>query len=540
MNKLRIIPLGGMEGVTKNMYIYEYWNEGKITDIILVDCGVGFIAELEQLGVDSVIPDVSYLADKKHLIRALFITHGHEDHIGAIPFIISEIGKPAIIAPKLAALLIKEKLAEEHLDDVSLSYAKFRHDYTFGAFKIRYIHMTHSIPDTTHLVISTPAGTVYHGSDFKMDLTPVYGNPPDFAEIVRAAEGGVTLLLSDGLGSEREGYTLSESTVGKTFDDEMADTKGRFFMSTFASNISRIRQCVDAAIKYNRKICFVGSSMKRNTAIAIAEGYMRLKPFQMTDEFSLHKERPNHVCIILTGSQGEFGSALEKIASDRHRTIKIQKGDRILFSSDPIPGNDPHIDDVIESLIEKGADVVYTAIRDQLHASGHGSQEDLKLLARLVHARFVCPIGTTVKHSKAYQQLMAQLGYSEKDVPVLHSGVPIVIDQKGYHLEERIPLKEILIDGTSIGDVGSSVLKERETLGREGVLVIAIDGNDIAMQSKGFMFDDSNVREDVERAVKRALAKGGDKQAEVITQVASYLNSIHQRSPLIIPLVIKA
>ncbi|MCR4326764.1 MAG: ribonuclease J, partial [Candidatus Roizmanbacteria bacterium] len=283
--KIRILPLGGLEGVTKNMYAYEYWeNDSGPKDILLVDCGVGFLSDLEALGVDSAIPDVTYLKDKKHLIRALFITHGHEDHIGAIPYVIRDIGSPPIYAPKLAALLIREKIKEVGIEGVKIEEAKYHFDYGAGAFSVRFIHMTHSIPDTTHLYIRTPVGNMYHGSDFKMDLTPVYGEPPDFAEIARAAKEGVDLLLSDGLGSEREGYTLSERIVGKTFDEEMGETRGRFFMSTFASNISRIRQCVDAALKYHRRVCFVGSSMKRNSAIAITEKYLRIKREQLIDE----------------------------------------------------------------------------------------------------------------------------------------------------------------------------------------------------------------------------------------------------------------
>ncbi|MCR4329391.1 MAG: ribonuclease J [Candidatus Roizmanbacteria bacterium] len=540
-DKLRIVPLGGLEDVTKNMYVYEYWKNGVIADIVIIDCGVGFLSHLESLGVDSAIPDVSYLLDKKHLIRALLITHGHEDHIGAIPYVIEKLGFPPIFAPKLAGLLIKEKLEQENITSAKIVFIKHRYDYIFGSIKARYIHMTHSIPDTTHIVIDTPSARVYHGSDFKMDLTPVNADPPDFAEIVRAGGQGIDLLLSDGLGSEREGYTLSEQIVGTTFRREMLETKGRFFMTTFASNISRIRQCVTSALEFNRKICFVGSSMKRNTAIAIEEGYLPLKKDHLIPEQDLKKMRPNAVCVILTGSQGEFGSALDKVSTGRNRFIKVQKGDRIFFSSDPIPGNEMHIQDVIENLIEQGADVIYTAIRDALHTSGHGSQGDLKLLARLVGAKNLMPIGTTIKHSKAYMNLMKKLGYQDSQLHMLHSGQPIAVTHAGISMEEKIILKEILVDGSSVGDVGDRILEERESLGKEGILVVLVSNGKVSLDSKGFMFNDRKLFGDIIPKVESMLKQTTDKQKlenRIVQEIGGFISAQHARSPLIIPVIV--
>lgn len=541
LNKLRIVPLGGLEDVTKNMYVYEYWEGGTIRDIVIVDCGVGFLSHLELLGVDSAIPDVSYLADKKHLIRALMITHGHEDHIGAIPYVIEKLGFPLIVAPKLACLLIKEKLEEEHLDATKLSFAKYHFDYTFGAFKARYIHMTHSIPDTTHIVIETPAARVYHGSDFKIDLTPVNTDPPDFAEIVRASQQGIDLLLSDGLGSEREGFTLSEQIVGATFRSEMLETKGRFLMTTFASNISRIRQCVTSALEFNRKICFVGSSMKRNTQIAIAEGYLPLRQEHLVQEQDLKRMQPNNICIILTGSQGEFGSALDKLSNGRNRFIKVQKGDRVFFSSDPIPGNEGHVQEVIENLIEQGADVIYTAIREQLHTSGHGSQGDLKLLARLVNAKNLIPIGTTIKHSKAYVNLMKTLGYQDSQLHMLHSGQPIAVTRNGIAMEEKIPLKEMLVDGTSVGDVGSRILEERQSLAKEGMLVVLVNKGEVQLDSRGFMFNDKKLFAAIVPMVLRMMKQTTDRkklESRIVGEIGGFINTQAQRSPLIVPVIV--
>lgn len=538
--KLRIISLGGMSNVTKNMYIYEYWEEGQIKDIVIVDCGVGFLSHLETLGIDCAIPDASYLKDKTQFIRALLVTHGHEDHIGAMQYILPQVNFPPIFAPKLAALLIRGKLAEVGMEKASISIVKQRHDYHFGSFKVRFFNMTHSIPDTNHIFMETPVGNIYHGADYKFDLTPVYGEPPDFAEITRAAEKGVKVMLSDGLGSEREGYTLSEMVVGKTLDEEMRRTKGRFFMTTFASNISRIKQCVEASLKYNRKVCFIGRSMQRNMEIAVAEGYIKLGKENIIPPEKLKAAASERLCVILTGSQGEYGSALEKVAGGRHRFLKIQKGDRILFSSDPIPGNETHVQEVIENIIEQGADVVYTAIRDALHASGHGSQEDHKLLARLTKARYLVPIGTTTKHSHAYAAVMKDLGYRDEQVFTLHSGEPLVVEGDKVYIDTPIELKEVLVDAGTIGDVNVSILKEREDLGKEGVLIVHIHGDSIQLVSRGFIFYDKSLFGQIEEVTRRVLKRQLEKEAlkkALIVEIADFVGSKLRRSPEVIPLV---
>ena len=540
--KLRIIPLGGQSNVTKNMFVYELVENNEIRDILLVDCGVGFVSELSNLGVDFVIPDVSYLKDKLHLIRALLITHGHDDHIGAVPFIVPQLKFPQILAPKLAALLMQEKFKELNIKQATILPIKYHTDYTFGAFKVRYIHMTHSIPDTTHIFIQTPAGNVYHGSDFKFDLTPVYGDPPDFAEINRASALGVKILLSDALGAEREGYTLSEKIVGNTFEEEMRKTKGRFLMTTFASNISRIKQCVEAALKFNRKLCFVGRTMKRNMEIAINEGYVRLSREHVVSEEQVRKMNPKSVCVILTGSQGEFNSALDKISQGKHPFLRVNPADRILFSADPIPGNEAHIQEVIESLIELGAEVIYTAIRDQLHTSGHGSQGDHKLLVSLTKPQYLVPIGTTIKHARAYANVMTdEMGFKENEIMRLHNGEPLVLEQGKLHTEPPILLREMLVDGRSIGDVGQTILKERESLGKEGVLVVLVNGDKVELISKGFIFNEKALFGQLESLALSLIKKNKDpkKLAEnLISSLSGFINTKFERSPEIIPVII--
>ncbi|MFA6005986.1 MAG: ribonuclease J [Patescibacteria group bacterium] len=538
--KIRVIPMGGLSNVTKNMYAYEYWEEGVLKDILIVDCGVGFLSELETLGVDFVIPDVTYFKDKTNLIRALLITHGHDDHIGAVPYIIPQLKFPPIYAPKLAALLIESKLSELEMRGVNIKQIEYRTDYTFGAFKVRWIHMTHSIPDTTHIFIQSPVGNVYHGSDFKFDLTPLYTTPPDFQEISRASTLGVDLMLSDALGAEREGFTLSERIVGKTFQDEMQQTKGRFFMTTFASNISRVRQCVDAALLHGRKVCFLGRSMKRNMEIAFTEGYIPKYNNLIIDEKEVKRYPPNKVCVILTGSQGEFGAALDKVASRRHAFVRIEKSDRVFFSSDPIPGNEIHVQELIETIIEQGAEVIYTAIRDQLHASGHGSQEDHKLLTRLVKPRYVMPIGTTIKHSRAYANIMNQLGYRDEDIHMMHDGEPLVLEKGKVSRENKIPLKEMLVDGSSIGDVGTTIINERRSLGKEGVLLVVIDGSAVSLESRGFIFYEKTLFKKIESMVLDLLKKYQNREElkkAIENQLGGFIYSQIQRNPVILSII---
>jgi ribonuclease J len=539
--KLRIIPLGGQSNVTKNLYVYEYWENDEIKDIVLIDCGVGFLSHLQNLGVDFVIPDVSYLNDKLHLIRALLISHGHDDHIGAVPYILPLLNFPPVYAPKLAALLIKEKLKELEIAKARVDIIKFHHDYQFGNIKARYIHMTHSIPDTTHIFLKTPVGNIYHGSDYKFDLTPVYGNPPDFSEIVAAGDTGVKVMLSDALGSEKEGFTLSERIVGNTFEEEMRKTKGRFFVTTFASNISRIKQAIEAAMKFNRKVIFAGRSMKRNMEIALSEGYVKLNREHVVDDKAINRLNPKNTCIILTGSQGEYNSALDRIASGKHRTIKVQKNDRILFSSDPIPGNEEHVQEVIENLIERGAEVIYTAIRDQLHASGHGSQGDHKLLARLVRPSYLVPIGTTVKHARAYADVMGELGYREDQVFRFHDGEPLVVEKGNIYMDEPIPLKEMLVDGRSIGDVGQTILNERESLGKEGVLVVVVKKGKVELISRGFVFYEKELFTEIEKLARSIIKKNRNRKAleeQLASQLAGFVSARLERSPEIVPVVV--
>ncbi|PIY71722.1 hypothetical protein COY87_04695 [Candidatus Roizmanbacteria bacterium CG_4_10_14_0_8_um_filter_33_9] len=498
--KVRFVPLGGVVGVTKNMYLYEiYKNTGEqenydLQDIFIIDCGIGFPLE-KELGVDFVIPDISYLKDKKDKIRAIFLSHGHEDHTSALPYHYNDLGRPPIFASKLTAAFVENKF-REFSDGVKVTQINYTKEYRFGDFTIKCIPVTHSIPDTMHILIKTPVGSFYHGTDFKLDLTPPYGKSPDFYEITKAGHDGILCLLSDCLGAEREGLTLSEAIVGETFENVMRKTKGKFIMTTFSSNISRIRQCVEAAIKFNRKIIFLGRSMKENTRIAQDINYLPI-PFSLIGkEEEVMKLPPNKVCLIVAGSQGQYGSALSKIANKMNKNVAIKPGDTIIFSSDPIPGNENEVYAVIEELTLKGAEVIYSDIQDQLHASGHGNKEDLKYLIRFTNPQYFIPIGGTVRHQQQYRRIVGELGFDEKKVFMLQEGETVWFTKGNTTKGEIVETKNIYVDAYGIGDVGQTILRERKSLSSDGIVVIvlAIDKAGSIMTSprllsKGFVFE---------------------------------------------------
>lgn len=492
--KLRFVPLGGVIGVTKNMYLYELYDAEELKDILIVDCGIGFPQD-KALGVDFVIPDITYLKDKLKYIRAIVLSHGHEDHISALPYHYKGLGSPPVFTSKLTEVFVRSKFRESG-GDINVNVVDYQKEYSFGAFKVQFINVTHSIPDTLHILIKTPVGNFYHGTDYKLDLTPPYGNPPDFYKIAAAGKDGVLCLLSDCLGSDREGLTLSESIVGQTFEDEMRKTKGKFIMSTFSSNISRIRQCVESAKKFNRKIVFMGRSMRENTRLAQEIGYLPMPDGTIVKEEQVMRLSPNKLCLIVAGSQGQYNSALSKLANNQNKSVKIKPGDKVIFSSDPIPGNENEVYSLIDELVTCGADVVYSDIHEQLHASGHGNQEDIKFLMRLTNPKYFIPIGGTIRHQRNYQKLAYDLGYKKESVFLLDEGETVWFEKKTARLGQTINTKTIYVDAYGVGDVGSVVLRDRQTLSTEGIVVVVLfidaHGQMVAAPriiSRGFVFE---------------------------------------------------
>ncbi len=551
--KLHFIPLGGIVGVTKNMYVYEMYNNDKLKDIIIVDCGIGFPKE-KELGVDFVIPDISYLMDKKQFIRAILITHGHEDHTSALPLLYDDLGRPPVYASLLTSMFIENKFKDKH-KKILVNRVDFNKEYIFGDFRVSYLKMTHSIPDTTHILIKTPVGTIYHGSDFKLDLTPPYGPVPDFYKITKAGHEGILCLLSDCLGSEREGLTLSENIVGQTFEDEMRKTKGKFIMTTFSSNISRIRQCVDAAIKFNRKICFLGRSMRENTKIAASIGYLPIPQSLFIKEEEVGRYPAGKICLIVAGSQGQYGSALSKLADRQNKSIQIKTGDKIIFSSDPIPGNENGVYETIEQLSEEGADVVYSDIADQLHSSGHGNQEDLKFLIRFTNPKYFIPIGGTIRHQKQYENLVEQLSYDKKTVFSLNEGETIWFVKNKAYKGDKVETKNIYVDAYGIGDVGSVILRDRKTLATDGIVfaLSVVDNKGVLLGSpkifsRGFVFEkeENRLYSEAEKIAEGVFQIKNDKtfdagkmQYEVIKNLEEFFRKATGRKPLIVVEVIQ-
>jgi len=548
MFTLRFVPLGGVIGVTKNMYLYELYKDNILQDILIVDCGIGFPHE-KELGVDFVIPDISYLKDKTDKIRAILLTHGHEDHISALPFHYEDLGRPPVYASKLTAAFVANKCKEFNLP-VNIKVISYGTKYTFGDLSAEYINITHSIPDTTHILIGSPLGQLYHGSDFKLDVTPVYGQPPDFYRITKAGHDGVLCLLSDCLGSQREGLTQSEAIVGKTFEDEMRTTKGKFVMTTFSSNISRIRQCVEAAMKFNRKIVFLGRSMRENTTLAKQIDYLPIPSHFVGKEEEVMQLPPNKVCLIVAGSQGQYGSALSKLANKQHRFIKVKQGDKVVISSDPIPGNENEVYALIEELTLQGAHVVYSDIADQLHASGHGNQEDLKFLMRFTNPQFFIPIGGTIRHQQHYRDLAGELGFNENTVLLLNEGETIVF-QKGKAMRgDTVETKNIYVDAYGIGDIGSVVLRDRKTLSSEGMVVCFLALNKQGglvtrpkFVSKGFVFsqNESELFDKAMQVVEKQMKPRGTPvsdfikiKRDIITHLEDFFYNERGRRPLIV------
>ncbi len=561
--KLHFIPLGGIVGVTKNMYVYEIYKDDKLKDIIIVDCGIGFPHE-KELGVDFVIPDISYLTEKDPTspeglrraskIRAILITHGHEDHTSALPLLYEDLGRPPVYASLLTSIFIENKFKDRH-KKINVNRVDFDKEYSFGDFHVSYLKMTHSIPDTTHILIKTPVGTIYHGSDFKFDLTPPYGPGPDFYKITKAGHEGILCLLSDCLGAEREGLTLSENIVGQTFEDEMRKTKGKFIMTTFSSNISRIRQCVDAAIKFNRKICFLGRSMRDNTKLASSIGYLPIPESLFIKEEEVNRHLPGKICLIVAGSQGQYGSALSKLADRQNPNIKIKSGDKVIFSSDPIPGNENEVYSTIEQLVEEGADVVYSDIADQLHSSGHGNQEDLKFLIRFTNPKYFIPIGGTIRHQRQYENLVEQLDFNKRDVFSLNEGETIWFVKNKAYLGEKIETKNIYVDAYGIGDVGNIVLRDRKTIATDGIVFVLsiIDNRGLLLDqpkivSRGFVFEKEENRlyleamkivEGIFKPKSGKVLELGNMKREVIENLEEFFRKATGRKPLIVAEIIQ-
>ncbi len=465
---LKYLPLGGVTGVTKNMHLYEYNDQ-----ILIVDCGIGF-ADENMLGVDLMLPDISYLLkNPQKKIVGIAITHGHEDHLGALPYILPQLpGKFDVFATPLAAGFINEKLKEFNLNSKVVSI-NFDRDVLLGPFMISFIRVTHSVLDTSNIFIKTPVGNIYHGSDFKFDMTPYDGHKSDFAKIVRKSDEGIMCLMSDCLGAERVGFTPTELPIGDKIYEEMKSTTGKFIVTTYSSNINRLNQILDGAKALNRRICFVGRSLIKAKDVAVSLGYMKIDKNMEIELHDVRNYNDKQVVLIVAGSQGQENSALSRIAHGDHRDIRVNPNDTILFSSDPIPGNEIAVNSLIDDIAKAGARVLYSTVSNNLHVSGHGPQGDLSLLMSLVRPKKVLPIGGTYKHMVAYKNLAKKNGFENKDILLPDDGQEVVFTKAGdARLGKKIALQNIYVDQVSGEEVDTFVLRDREKISKEGVVIV--------------------------------------------------------------------
>lgn len=554
-DSVRIVPLGGSGNVTKNMYLYEYRYDGKLRDILIVDCGIGF-PDAEMLGVDLIIPDVRYLMDKRDKIRALVFTHGHDDHIGGLPYIYPKLGRIPMYGPTLAAAFANLKLKETPIRD-RVHPMGFDKHVEAGAFRVSFIRVTHSVPDTSHLIIETPIGIFYHGSDFKFDPTPLDDKPSELHKINEVGKRGVLCMLSDSLGSERPGFTPSEQIIGETIEKELRQSHGKVLFTTQSSNVSRIQLAIELAMKYGRKIAFMGRSIDKNVEEAVKLGYMKFPREAIINDRDLKRMPANKQFLVVAGAQGQPTSNLSRIANDAHKTVRLTDADTVIISADPIPGRENDVNGLIDQIYRHGARVSYSDIMEDLHVSGHGSSGDMMLLLSAVGPKYVWPIGGTYKHLMQYRRLAEDLGYDKKRVIIPEDG-EVVEFQKDMppRVVDHVTLENIMIDGLGIGDVGTVVLRDRQTIAREGIVVVVVPIEESTGRmtsapeiiTRGFVYVKgsqqllSRASEVVSRALTLKRGRITDWQyvrKRIEESLNEYLLKETGRSPLIVPVVLE-
>ncbi len=547
--RLKIIPLGGLGEIGKNMMVVEFGE-----DIIVVDAGLMFPNE-EMLGIDLVIPDISYLLERRGKIRGIIITHAHEDHVGALPYVLPQLDVP-VYCTKLAKGLISGKLKERKaLSQAKINVIPRNGQFTLGRFKIEFFPVCHSIPDAVGLIIQTPVGTVVHSGDFKIDHTPVNGEPTDLSRLAQAGAQGVLLLLSDSTYAELPGYTPSEKVVGDALDQIMANAPGRVIITTFASLVSRIQQIIDAAAKHQRRVFITGRSMSDTVKIATELGYLKIPEGVLARIDETRNMPHNKLVIITTGSQGEPTSGLVRIANRDHRQLNIIKGDTVVYSASPIPGNESLINRTVDSLFKQGADVYYSKVA-QTHVHGHGSQEELKLMLRLVKPRFFMPIHGEYRHLNLHAKLAQSVGIPKENNFLLEDGDILELSPNWGKVTDKVTSGNVYVDGLSVGDVGGIVLRNRKMLSRDGIVVVIIAVNkqtgrlvgrpDIV--SRGFV-DINECKDMLEESrdlVAKILDHGGKHTAEwgfADSKVRDALSRFYyeqtKRRPMILPVMVK-
>ena len=548
-NKIKVMALGGLNEIGKNMTVIEYKDE-----IIVIDAGMSFPDD-EMLGVDVVIPDISYLIKNKDKIKGIFITHGHEDHIGALPYILKKINIP-IYGAKLSIGLIQVKLKEHKINNAKLNVVSPRDIIKLSHMEVEFIKNNHSIPDACSIAVHTDQGIIYHTGDFKIDLTPIDGEVMDIHRICELSKKGVLLLLAESTNAEQPGSTMSEKTVGAGLDDLFRKaSNSRIIVATFASNIHRLQQIINTAEKFNRKVAVSGRSMVNVVAVATELGYLNIPDNMLIDLNDISKYEDNEVVLITTGSQGEPLSALARMASAEHKKVEIKRGDLIIISAHPIPGNEKLISKVINSLFEKGAEVVYD--ESDIHVSGHAKQEELKLMHRLVRPKFFMPAHGEYRMLKIHAELAEELGMPSQNIFVNKTGDVLEIDRNSAKVTGTIPTGNVLVDGLGVGDVGNIVLRDRKHLSEDGLMIVVVtiskeDGRVLAgpdIISRGFVYvrESEDLMDGAKNVIKDVLRDCEDRNIKewaylknnIKESLKEYLYQKTKRNPMILPIIME-
>lgn len=550
-NKLRFIPIGGMNEIGKNMFVIEYRD-----DMIIIDCGMTFPEE-QMLGIDVVIPDFSYLQENKHKIRGMVLTHGHEDHIGAIPYFMKEVGNVDIYGTALTLGLLKNKLQEHKLSDAKLHRVSYGDILKLGKMEVEFIQTTHSIPQSSAIAIRTPQGNIIHTGDFKVDFTPIDGDGIDLNRLAQYGAEGVELLISDSTNAHRKGYTMSEKVVGQTFDNLFAKHQDkRIIVATFASNVHRVQQIINSAEKYGRKIILSGRSMLNVVGTARELGLIKVEKDTIVDINEMHKFDPNELTFITTGSQGEPFSALTRISNGEHKKIQVTKDDVVILSASSIPGNEVAINGVINNLMEKGTEVIHQAL-SEIHVSGHACEEELKLIMSLTKPKYILPFHGEMMQMKAHEKIAHKMGIPEENVMMIANGDVLELDHNGMKVSSSVQAGAVLVDGLGIGDVGNIVLRDRKWLSEDGLIIVVVtlskktgkvvSGPDIV--SRGFVYvrESGDLMTDAKEVVRRTLqsleSRGNSDwntlKTEIKDDLKDFINKEMQRKPMILPIIME-
>jgi ribonuclease J len=544
--KISVIPLGGLGEIGKNMTVIKYEE-----NMIVIDAGLMF-PEDEMLGVDMVIPDYTYLLENKEQIKAIILTHGHEDHIGALPYVLKDLNVP-VYGTKLTLGLLEGKLKEHHVT-ASLNVVKPRDVLKIEPFKIEFIKVSHSIADAVAVAVHTPLGIILNTGDFKIDMTPIDGEPVDFHKFAALGERGVLLMMSDSTNVERQGYTQSERSVGETFDETFRQAKGRIILASFASNVHRVQQAIWAAAKYNRKVAVIGRSMVNVVNIASELGYLKIPKNTLIEIDEVDQVPGNRVVILTTGSQGEPMSGLTRMAMGEHRQIQIMSGDTIIISAVPIPGNEKSVARSIDHLFKLGADVIYESVAG-IHVSGHASQQELKLMINIVKPKFFMPIHGEYRMLYKHARLAEQMGIPAENIFIGENGQVIDFTKKKGQLAGRVPAGRVLVDGLGVGDVGNVVLRDRKQLSQDGIVIVAFtvdkaSGTIVAgpdLVSRGFVYvkESEELMEDARKKIVQVLEKidyeknkdWSNPKSTIRDTLGKYLYERTKRKPMIIPII---